>query len=388
MPLTTTGELVTSAAATHSALASFNVITLEHVEAVIAGAESVRAPVVLQVSENAVTFHGGHLLPLARAAVAAAEHAAVPVALHLDHVRSDTLLHQAADAGFSSVMYDAARLPYAENLAATRAAVDRAHAQGLWIEAELGQIGGKNGRPPLDAHAPGARTDPDEARVFVADSGVDALAVAIGSSHAMTTRTAALDHALLKRLSAALDVPLVLHGSSGVPDDELTAAVDRAHAQGLWIEAELGQIGGKNGRPPLDAHAPGARTDPDEARVFVADSGVDALAVAIGSSHAMTTRTAALDHALLKRLSAALDVPLVLHGSSGVPDDELTAAVAGGITKVNIGTALNIALTGAIRDFLAERPEAVDPRSYLTLGREAMTRAVARTLQTLGAATA
>ena len=286
MPLTTTGELVTSAAATHSALASFNVITLEHVEAVIAGAESMRAPVVLQVSENAVTFHGGHLLPLARAAVAAAEHAAVPVALHLDHVRSDTLLHQAADAGFSSVMYDAARLPYAENLAATR------------------------------------------------------------------------------------------------------AAVDRAHAQGLWIEAELGQIGGKNGRPPLDAHAPGARTDPDEARVFVADSGVDALAVAIGSSHAMTTRTAALDHALLKRLSAALDVPLVLHGSSGVPDDELTAAVAGGITKVNIGTALNIALTGAIRDFLAERPEAVDPRSYLTLGREAMTRAVARTLQTLGAATA
>ena len=286
MPLTTTGELVTSAAATHSALASFNVITLEHVEAVIAGAESVRAPIVLQVSENAVTFHGGHLLPLARAAVAAAEHAAVPVALHLDHVRSDTLLHQAADAGFSSVMYDAARLPYAENLAATR------------------------------------------------------------------------------------------------------AAVDRAHAQGLWIEAELGQIGGKNGRPPLDAHAPGARTDPDEARVFVADSGVDALAVAIGSSHAMTTRTAALDHALLKRLSAALDVPLVLHGSSGVPDDELTAAVAGGITKVNIGTALNIALTGAIRDFLAERPEAVDPRSYLTLGREAMTRAVARTLQTLGAATA
>ena len=146
------------------------------------------------------------------------------------------------------------------------------------------------------------------------------------------------------------------------------AAVDWAHAQGLWIEAELGQIGGKNGRPPLDAHAPGARTDPDEARAFVADSGVDALAVAIGSAHAMTTRTATLDHALLERLSAALDVPLVLHGSSGVPDDELTAAVEGGIAKVNIGTALNIALTGAIRDFLAGRPEAVDPRGYLTVG--------------------
>ncbi|MFH8899205.1 ketose-bisphosphate aldolase [Streptomyces coeruleorubidus] len=285
MPLTTTGELITRAAAARSAVASFNVITLEHVEAVIAGAESVTAPVVLQVSENAVKFHGGQLLPLARAAVAAAERAAVPVALHLDHVQSETLLHQAAEAGFSSVMYDAARLPYAENLAATRAAAD-------W-----------------------------------------------------------------------------------------------AHAQGLWIEAELGQIGGKNGRPPLDAHAPGARTDPDEARAFVADSGVDALAVAIGSAHAMTTRTATLDHALLKQLSAVLDVPLVLHGSSGVPDGELTAAVAGGITKVNIGTALNIALTGAIRDFLADRPEAVDPRGYLTVAREAMARAVARTLQTLGAAT-
>ncbi|MDQ0746518.1 fructose-bisphosphate aldolase class II [Streptomyces africanus] len=282
MPLTTTGELITRAAAARSAVASFNVITLEHVEAVIAGAESVPAPVVLQVSENAVKFHGGQLFPLARAAVAAAERAAVPVALHLDHVQSETLLHQAAEAGFSSVMYDAARLPYAENLAATRVAVD-------W-----------------------------------------------------------------------------------------------AHAQGLWIEAELGQIGGKNGRPPLDAHAPGARTDPDEARAFVADSGVDALAVAIGSAHAMTTRTATLDHALLGQLSAALDVPLVLHGSSGVPDGELTAAVAGGITKVNIGTALNIALTGAIREFLADRPETVDPRGYLTVAREAMTRTVARALQTLG----
>jgi fructose-bisphosphate aldolase class II len=286
VPLITTGELVTRAAAARSAVASFNVITLEHVEAVIAGAESVPAPVVLQVSENAVKFHGGQLFPLARAAVAAAERAAVPVALHLDHVQSETLLHQAAEAGFSSVMYDAARLPYAENLAATR------------------------------------------------------------------------------------------------------AAVDRAHSQGLWIEAELGQIGGKNGRPPLDAHAPGARTDPDEARAFVADSGVDALAVAIGSAHAMTTRTATLDHALLKQLSAALDVPLVLHGSSGVPDGELTAAVAGGIAKVNIGTALNIALTGAIREFLTDRPETVDPRGYLTVAREAMTRTVAQTLQTLGPATA
>ncbi|MCT9077322.1 class II fructose-bisphosphate aldolase [Streptomyces fulvoviolaceus] len=284
MPLATTGELVHRATAAHSAVAAFNIVTLEHVEAVIAGAESVNAPVVLQVSENAVRFRYGRLLPLARAAVTAAERAAVPVALHLDHVQSDDLLRQTADAGFGSVMYDASRLSYDENLAATRAAAD-------W-----------------------------------------------------------------------------------------------AHSQGLWIEAELGEVGGKNGEPPLDAHAPGARTDPAEARAFVADSGVDALAVAIGSAHAMTTRTARLDHDLLKRLSAALDVPLVLHGSSGVPDDELAAAVAGGIAKVNVGTALNIAMTGAIREFLAAHPEAVDSRKYLSVGREAMVGAVAGIIRTLGGA--
>ncbi|MEV6962598.1 class II fructose-bisphosphate aldolase [Streptomyces sp. NPDC051207] len=282
MPLATTGDLVTRAAAATTAVAAFNIITLEHAEAVVAGAESVSAPVVLQVSENAVRFRDGRLLPLARAAVAAAEHAAVPVALHLDHVKSEALLHQAPDAGFSSVMYDASHLPYEENLAATRRAVD-------W-----------------------------------------------------------------------------------------------AHARGLWIEAELGEIRGKNGEPPPGPHTPGARTDPAEARAFVAGSGVDALAVAIGSSHAMTSRTATLDHALLARLAGALDVPLVLHGSSGVPDGELAAAVAGGITKVNIGTALNLAMTAAIREFLAAHPEAVDPRTYLTAAREAMARTVADLVGVLG----
>ncbi|MEU5432614.1 ketose-bisphosphate aldolase [Streptomyces sp. NPDC020719] len=281
MPLARTGVLVTDAAAKRSAVAAFNIITLEHAEAVIAGAEAVNSPVVLQISENAVKFRYGRVLPLARAAVAAAEAAAVPVALHLDHVKRDDLLRQAADAGFSSVMYDAAHLPYDQNLAATRAAAD-------W-----------------------------------------------------------------------------------------------AHTQGLWIEAELGEVGGKNGAPPLDAHAAGARTDPEEARAFVAESGVDALAVAIGNTHAMTTRTASLDHALLSRLDAALHVPLVLHGSSGVPEDELAAAVTGGMAKINIGTALNVAMTDAIRAYLAAHPEAVDARSYLTVGRQAMVQAVTRLIRVL-----
>ncbi|MEV5010481.1 ketose-bisphosphate aldolase [Streptomyces sp. NPDC093064] len=282
MPLAATGELVARATAARSAVVAFNIITLEHVEAVVAGAEAAGAPVILQVSENAVMFRYGRLLPLARAAAAAAERATVPVSLHLDHVQSDDLLRQAADAGFSSVMYDASRLPYAQNLAATSAAA-------AW-----------------------------------------------------------------------------------------------AHAQGLWIEAELGEVGGKNGAPPLDAHAPGARTDPAEAHAFVTGSGVDALAVAVGSTHAMTERTAALDHDLIKRLAGALDVPLVLHGSSGVPDGELGAAVTGGIAKVNVGTALNIAMTAAIRDFLAAHPEAVDSRKYLSVGREAMVGEVERLVGVIG----
>jgi fructose-bisphosphate aldolase class II len=149
-----------------------------------------------------------------------AEHAAVPVALHLDHVEDDDLLRRAAGLGISSVMYDASKLDYAKNVEATRAAREWAHANGLYLEAELGEVGGKDG-----AHAPGVRTDPGEAAEFVAATGVDALAVAVGSSHAMTDRSAALDHALIADLARVVPVPLVLHGSSGVPDGELGAAV-------------------------------------------------------------------------------------------------------------------------------------------------------------------
>ncbi|NDZ83618.1 fructose-bisphosphate aldolase, partial [Streptomyces sp. SID10853] len=150
MALAESGALVAGAAARRGAVAAFNIITLEHAEAVISGAEAAGAPVILQISENAVKYRQGQVLPLARAAAELAAAASVPVALHLDHVKSDALLRQAADAGFSSVMYDAAHLPYAENLAATRSAAAWAHAQGLWIEAELGEVGGKDGAPPLD----------------------------------------------------------------------------------------------------------------------------------------------------------------------------------------------------------------------------------------------
>jgi fructose-bisphosphate aldolase class II len=269
MPLVSSSELITEAVRSGTAVAAFNVITLEHAEAVLDGAHGAGTPVILQISQNAVKFHAGQLKPLARAVAELAELAPVPAALHLDHVEDLDLLRQAATAGCSSAMFDAGALPYAENLAQTRTAASWAEANGLWLEAELGYIGGK-------------------------------------------------------------------------PDS------------------------------PTSAHAAGVRTDPAEARAFVAETGVDALAVAVGSSHAMTSRSATLDFDLIAELAATLDVPLVLHGSSGVSDADLATAVRSGIRKVNIGTALNIAMTLSIREILDADPSLVDPRRYLAPARAAM----------------
>ncbi|WP_037261765.1 class II fructose-bisphosphate aldolase [Kibdelosporangium aridum] len=220
MMLVPTSAIIEQAVRGGTGVGAFNVITLEHAEGIVTGAETVGQPVVLQVSQNCVKFHGGHLLPIARAAAAVAAESSVPVALHLDHIEDEVLLRQAADAGFASVMVDASTLPYAQNVAATREAARWAHRSGLWVEAELGEVGGKDG-----AHAPGVRTDPKDAARFVAETGVDALAVAVGSSHAMTTQTASLDLELISRIRSCVPVPLVLHGSSGVPDDQLRDAV-------------------------------------------------------------------------------------------------------------------------------------------------------------------
>ena len=195
MTFAPTGSLVAAAAAAGRGIGAFNVITLEHAEAIVAGAERVGLPVILQVSQNAVLFHSGTLAPISAASRAVAEAATVEVALHLDHVEDVDLVRQAVDHGYGSVMVDASRLDYATNVDTTARLAAELHAQGLWVEAELGEVGGKDG-----AHAPGVRTDPEEARAFVTATGVDALAVAVGSSHAMTERTARLDTDLIARL--------------------------------------------------------------------------------------------------------------------------------------------------------------------------------------------
>jgi fructose-bisphosphate aldolase class II len=281
MPLLRTGDLVSAAMAGGRAIAAFNVITLEHAEAIAIAAERTGAPAILQISHNAIRFHGGSMQAVAAAAAAVAAGSRAELALHLDHVEDSQMLGVAAGAGFSSAMFDPGLRSYADNVAATRDAVQRAHSDGLWLEAELGYIGGK-------------------------------------------------------------------------PDS------------------------------PAGAHQPGVRTDPGEAAAFVAATGVDALAVAVGSSHAMTAATAVLDHELIGRLRSALAVPLVLHGSSGVPSAELRAAVAAGIVKVNVGTALNVAFTRALRAALRD-VTIVDPRTYLDPARTAVTDVVSELLAVLGA---
>ncbi|MGK5730329.1 class II fructose-bisphosphate aldolase [Streptomyces sp. URMC 124] len=267
MPLVHTRELITAG----GAVCAFNVITVEHAEAIAAGAESAGRPAVLQISENAVKFHGGRLGPIAAATAAVATASSARLSLHLDHVEDEALLRLAHAHGFTSVMFDASKLPYGDNVKATAEAARWSHERDIWVEAELGRVGGKAG----------------------------------------------------------------------------------------------------------DAHTPGVRTDPAEAATYVADTSVDALAVAVGSTHAMTARTATLDHALIAQLREAVPVPLVLHGSSGVPDTELRCAVAAGMTKINVGTALNQAYTGTIRAFLEAHPSTTDPRKYLTPARAAMTETVA-----------
>lgn len=246
MPLVTTRELLDAAVAEGSGLAALNVLHLETAEAIAAGAEAAAQGAVLQISQNCVRYHGG-LAPIAAAAAAVARSSTAPLSLHLDHAEDPDLVTEAIALGFSSVMIDAAALPWQENLAVTSRVAAQGRAAGVLVEAELGEVGGKDG-----AHTPGVRTDPDEAERFARETGVDALAVAVGSSHAMTERTAALDLDLISRLAQTVPVPLVLHGSSGVPDETLQAAVG-AGMRKVNVSTQLNKVFTGAVRAALDA---------------------------------------------------------------------------------------------------------------------------------------
>ncbi len=235
MPLHPLTPVLTDARARGRGVAAFNVIQLEHAEAYAEAAAATDLPVVMQISENCVRYHGA-LRPLALATLAIGAGCDQPVVVHLDHATDPDLITEAIELGMTSVMFDGSRLPDDQNRALTHQVATTCQAAGVSLEAELGEVGGKDG-----VHAPGVRTDPSDARQFVADTGVDALAVAVGSSHAMTERTAALDEHLIGRLAQAVPVPLVLHGSSGVPDQGIAGAV-RAGITKVNIATHLNQV--------------------------------------------------------------------------------------------------------------------------------------------------
>ena len=218
--LADTAVLARDCAARKVGLAAFNVVLLDHAEAFVDAAENTGLPLVLQLSQNAVKYHGGRLRPLGRALIELAEASTVPVSVHLDHAESTDLCREAVELGFTSIMYDGSKLPDAQNRETTAEITAFAHEHGVSVEAELGEVGGKNG-----VHDPSARTNPEDAAQFVADTCVDLLAVAVGSSHAMATREAVLDNQLIAAIHELVPVPLVLHGSSGVPDDGMVAAI-------------------------------------------------------------------------------------------------------------------------------------------------------------------
>ena len=273
MSLASLREVARLCAADGTGLGAFNVVHLESAEIFADAAGRADRPLVIQISENAARFHGA-LEPLACAAIKVARRSRVPIAVHLDHAESVDLVHEAVELGFTSVMYDGSKLPFAIN-------------------------------------------------------------------------------------------------------EEITADVVRyCHLRGVAVEAELGEVGGKNG-----VHDPSARTDPDEAARFVAATGVDLLAVAVGSSHAMTSRDSNLDTTLIAAIHRTVRVPLVLHGSSGVSDKGMRKAITAGITKVNVSTHLNVLFTGAVRDFLDENPDVVDTRKYFGVGNQVVGDEVERLLR-------
>ena len=229
------GQLARTAQRDGQGLGAFNVIHLEHATAFVRAAERAERPVVLQISENAVRYHG-ELEPILLACLAVARAASVPVVVHLDHAEDTALVREAVRLGVSSVMYDGSKLPDAENRATTREVATLCHLAGVDVEAELGEVGGKNG-----VHDPSARTSPADAAAFVADTGVDLLAVAVGSSHAMTTRDAHLDEDLIRGIRSAVVVPLVLHGSSGVSDAGMQMAI-RAGMTKINVSTHLNKV--------------------------------------------------------------------------------------------------------------------------------------------------
>jgi ketose-bisphosphate aldolase len=202
------------------AIGAFNVFNMESLQAVIEVAEEERAPVIVMCEQRDIGYAGINYLY--HLALAALNDVTVPVAFHLDHGKDADLVKEGISTGFSSVMIDGSSLPFTDNIKLTRDIVTVAHAKGVSVEAELGHVGGAGGE---GADEDSVYTDPELAAEFVHRTGVDALAVAIGTAHGVYVEVPKLDFPRLAEIRERVKIPLVLHGGSGTPDEDLQRAI-------------------------------------------------------------------------------------------------------------------------------------------------------------------
>ena len=281
MPLVTTKEILNKAMREKYAVGAFNANNIEMVQGIIEAAEGENAPVILQASQGAIKYAGlENVTAIVKNAAAVAK---VPVALHLDHGTDFEQNVQCLRMGFTSLMFDGSKLPYKENVSITRSVVEMGHAVGVPVEGEIGKIAGTE------------------------------------------------DHITVEEVEAAM-------------------------------------------------------TEPEEALRFVQDTGVDSLAVAVGSVHRMKTKEAKLDHERIRKIAELVKIPLVLHGSSGVMDDEMRKGIKEGLCKINVATQLNMAFVEGMRKALKEKPEEVDPRKILQVSKQLLKEVVKDRIRVFGCA--
>ncbi|RKD23637.1 fructose-bisphosphate aldolase, class II [Caminicella sporogenes DSM 14501] len=204
------------------AVGAFNVNTMEQVQAIIEAAEETKSPVIIQASQGGLKYAGVEYI--AAMVKTAAEKASVPVALHLDHGTDFKQIMLCLRNGFTSVMIDGSHYELEENIKKTKQIVEMAHAVGVSVEAELGKIGGTEDDISVD-EKDATFTDPDEAERFVKETEVDYLAIAVGTAHGPYKGEPKIDFDRIKTIKERLDMPLVLHGSSGVPEESIKKAV-------------------------------------------------------------------------------------------------------------------------------------------------------------------
>ena len=302
MALSTNKKLLNLAKKGGYAVGAFNMNNLEILQAIVSAGEAERSPAIIAVSEGAIQYAGlPFIVSMARIA---SEWASIPLSLHLDHGKDLEVIRSCIENGFTSVMIDGSHLPFQENIDVTKKVVEMASSRGISVEGELGRLKGIEEKVSVsDQEA--FLTDPQAAEEFVKKTGVDSLAVAIGTSHGAYKfkGESKLDFERLAEIGRRVDIPLVLHGASGVPKPVLEKA---------------------------------------------------------------------------ERFGAKLP------GAKGIPDEAIQRAISLGICKINIDTDLRLSFVGAIREVLTTKPEEFDPRKIIGPGREAIKQTVQSKMRLFG----